>query len=300
MDNNGCGCAASCLPFLLVLTISFPIIIVMLIINGVSKDMDEKAKREKEEQERAAEAERRSKTKCHICDQPSDGDIICDSCFNCSQVIKKELPFNKTKDYDKINEFYEEQMLKAIKAEKETERESAFLKLLALEDILDEKYEKSKWNKTISFFDEVKSTTNKEQLVKKYNLKEHCDSKENEYDPNYKRYKCEDGDIVRSKGEREIDNFLYRNNIDHQYETFYKHPVRNKITRPDFYLPKYNLYIEYFGRYGDPSYDKNREEKIPMYQSDYSINFEYLTYEDDYNVTEKLESICRKYSIPYK
>ncbi|MBR2388089.1 MAG: hypothetical protein IKB02_04905 [Clostridia bacterium] len=114
-----------------------------------------------------------------------------------------------------------------------------------------------------------------------------------------KRFKCRDGEKVRSKSERDIDDFLYLNRIWHIYESEYQHPLSKQLSRPDFYLPDYNLYIEYFGM-KTPEYLKKREEKIKMYNSDDSINFEYLTYEDDKVIYEKLKKICIKYSIPMK
>ncbi len=114
-----------------------------------------------------------------------------------------------------------------------------------------------------------------------------------------KPFRCKDGDYVRSKSEREIDDFLFDNKIWHIYEKEYTHPQTGKKAEPDFYLSDYNLYIEYFGM-SDPDYIKRRDEKIKMYQSDKSINFEYLTYKDDYCIYEKLINICQKYSIPAK
>lgn len=62
-----------------------------------------------------------------------------------------------------------------------------------------------------------------------------------------------DGDQVRSRGELIIDNYLYGNNISHEYE---KSVYINEIElRPDFYLPEYDVYIEYWG------YDENSQDR---------------------------------------
>ena len=58
------------------------------------------------------------------------------------------------------------------------------------------------------------------------------------------------GEIVKSYGELEIANYLFSNNIKYEYEKEYKY---NTLTddyqqyKPDFYLPEYDIYIEYFG-----------------------------------------------------
>ncbi|OLD01821.1 MAG: hypothetical protein AUJ07_10445 [Crenarchaeota archaeon 13_1_40CM_3_53_5] len=59
------------------------------------------------------------------------------------------------------------------------------------------------------------------------------------------------GQSVRSKGERIIADYLTRHNIAYQYETEANTNdwwiFKSRISRPDFYLPQYNLYLEYWG-----------------------------------------------------
>lgn len=112
-------------------------------------------------------------------------------------------------------------------------------------------------------------------------------------------YRCDDGHYVRSKSERDIDNFFFNNNIMHIYESNYTDPITDKQYIPDFYLPQYNLYIEYFGLDSE-EYNKKRQEKIEVYKRNSAINFDYLDYSDDYNITEKLQYICKKHNIIIK
>lgn len=61
-------------------------------------------------------------------------------------------------------------------------------------------------------------------------------------------------EIVKSYGEMDIANYLNQNNINYIYEEPYEYEVSTAEYgqyRPDFYLPDYNIYIEYF------SIDKN-------------------------------------------
>jgi hypothetical protein len=44
--------------------------------------------------------------------------------------------------------------------------------------------------------------------------------------------------MVRSSREMQIDNFLYDNEIVHTYDTYTDY-------RTDWYLPTYNVYIEF-------------------------------------------------------
>ena len=59
------------------------------------------------------------------------------------------------------------------------------------------------------------------------------------------------GQPVRSKGERVIADYFTRHNIVYQYEADATSNdwfiFKSRISRPDFYLPKYNLFVEYWG-----------------------------------------------------
>lgn len=64
-----------------------------------------------------------------------------------------------------------------------------------------------------------------------------------------KTYKCDDGRVVRSRAEAIICSWLYNNKIRVKYEetVYYKDEKTGEIKElhPDFYLPDYDLYIEY-------------------------------------------------------
>lgn len=65
---------------------------------------------------------------------------------------------------------------------------------------------------------------------------------------------------VKSYGEMDIANFLFQNGISYEYEHPYEMDTRTIEYGqycPDFYLPDYNIYIEYFGI--------DREGKVPSY-----------------------------------
>lgn len=71
-------------------------------------------------------------------------------------------------------------------------------------------------------------------------------------------------ELVKSYGEMDIANFLSQNGIKYLYEHPYKIDTRtDKYAQytPDFYLPEYDIYIEYFGinKSGEvPSYFKGK------------------------------------------
>lgn len=67
-------------------------------------------------------------------------------------------------------------------------------------------------------------------------------------------------ETVKSYGEMEIANFLAQNNVSYIYEHPYKIDTRSAEYgqyMPDFYLPDYDIYIEYFGI--------NKNGEVPSY-----------------------------------
>jgi hypothetical protein len=55
------------------------------------------------------------------------------------------------------------------------------------------------------------------------------------------------GEVVKSGGERMIADYLYENNIRYEYEKPMTDSRGRRISRPDFYLPDHNVYVEYWG-----------------------------------------------------
>lgn len=86
------------------------------------------------------------------------------------------------------------------------------------------------------------------------------------------KYECKDGHIVKSKAEREIDNYLFENGIFHAYEKELPYgPNENEILKPDFYLPNYlgkgkHVYIEHWGyNENNIKYTNSKKFKMPIY-----------------------------------
>ena len=100
-------------------------------------------------------------------------------------------------------------------------------------------------------------------------------------------FKCMDGHIVRSKAELIIDNYLYNNKISHEYEKTIK--VNGKAILYDWYLPEFDIYIEYWGFYGK-NYMKRKEEKIKLYKEGKLklISIEDIMFKDLYFNLEEL------------
>lgn len=88
------------------------------------------------------------------------------------------------------------------------------------------------------------------------------------------RYTCKDGHVVKSKSERDIDNYLFEKGISHAYEKELPYGSEEKDTlHPDFYLPNYlgkdkHVYIEHWGyNENNIQYTKTKKFKMPIYKN---------------------------------
>lgn len=120
---------------------------------------------------------------------------------------------------------------------------------------------------------------------------------------------CNDGHYVRSKDERAIDDHLFSvAKLCHAYEPKFRLDKKEqeickkagkdyKCFYPDFYIPEYNLYIEYFGL-NDEEHNQKKELKIKIMSNRKDINFRYLTYKDQNILIDKLEDILEEFKKP--
>jgi len=109
-------------------------------------------------------------------------------------------------------------------------------------------------------------------------------------------FKCIDGHVVRSKGELIIDNHLHRLGIKHEYERTIR--VRGNPIKYDWYLPKQDVYIEYWGFFGK-EYEKRKEEKLNLYRKGKLklISIENEMFND---IFPKLEKELKKQHVNFK
>ncbi len=85
------------------------------------------------------------------------------------------------------------------------------------------------------------------------------------------------GEHVRSKAEQTIADYLTRQDIAYQYEKTAKTNailLKEKISRPDFFLPDYGVYIEYWGllHADDSRLRKNYERTMKWKMAQYHKN----------------------------
>lgn len=91
---------------------------------------------------------------------------------------------------------------------------------------------------------------------------------------------------VRTRSEKRIADFLYKQGVVFVYEKELMLNGRKYI--PDFYLPKLNFYIEFFGWSHIPDYQNKVDEKMRVYKEN-SIDCIYLFHKGSKNLEEILE-----------
>ena len=91
------------------------------------------------------------------------------------------------------------------------------------------------------------------------------------------------GEEVKSIAERRIEDYFVKNNINYVYEREAKGKVLffdYKISSPDFYLPDYDVYVEYWGlvdaddSWTRAQYIKNMKRKMALY---YQNNIKFIS-----------------------
>jgi hypothetical protein len=107
-----------------------------------------------------------------------------------------------------------------------------------------------------------------------------------------KRRRTQGGTAVQSIGEKRIAEFLEAEGIAFTYDERYR-IAGDAVVRPDFYLPEFDLYIEYFGM-DTPEYLRNMEKKRRLYQRA-GKRLVSVSYKDDDRLLEVLREKLSRY-----
>ncbi len=76
------------------------------------------------------------------------------------------------------------------------------------------------------------------------------------------------GEIVKSRGEKQIADYLYSHGIKHVYEDQAKttgSAITNRISKPDFYLPDLGVYVEYWGLFDVDDSEQRKKYRRDMH-----------------------------------
>ena len=107
-----------------------------------------------------------------------------------------------------------------------------------------------------------------------------------------KNIKAKDGTLVQSDGERIIAEFLSANSIAFRYDERIR-MIEGMAVRPDFYLPEFDVYIEYWGM-DTIDYKIGMLKKQKLYQHEGKKLISLYHYDKD-NLAEKLKLKLSRY-----
>ncbi len=108
-------------------------------------------------------------------------------------------------------------------------------------------------------------------------------------------FKAKTGHLVKSRAEMSIANFLFENSIMFQYNSVATWADSDDF-RSSFYIPKLDLYIEYFQFDYLKEYQKAMKLKVKQYERK-KKKMVYLTSEEEKNIEEALRVKMKPYVI---
>ena len=141
-----------------------------------------------------------------------------------------------------------------------------------------------------SFLDKIINTVSDKTKSKAQIKEKNIDPRKNYKAP---EHRTDDGHYVRSKSEKIIDDWLYRNNIVHAYEK--KLPIEENLLS-DFYLPNCKVYIEFWGYETKTEYLKRKAIKQKIYKK-YDLNLIELNDKEVQNLDDILPKMLLKFGI---
>ena len=118
-------------------------------------------------------------------------------------------------------------------------------------------------------------------------------SKKKTLERNLKQSVGNDRHYVRSRAELVIANWLFAEGIAYAYEK--RVPIKEDIYC-DFYIPKGNVYVEFWGLEDDEAYIKRKEQKIELYKK-YNLNLIEIDNNTINNIDDYLPKELLKFGV---
>lgn len=224
---------------------------------------------------------------CLVCGDYSDyGKELCYNCWEYKEQIKDEY-LSKNISKSKANKILEK-AIDDLKNPKTIHKDEVNIELtfIAVYEILEENFKTEFIKDKFEMLKDFKKIRYKKNNNSERNYQ--LEDPEEDYRKTHEtKYRCRDGHYVRSKIEREIDNFLFENRIWHEYEKEEINLENNETFYVDFYLIDYQIYIEHFGLTGNKAYDDKSERKN-KYFIENKKRFIYTQSSDESNIEERL------------
>lgn len=235
-------------------------------------------------------------TTCLDCGKETFGGyLFCKICYQNIKNIRNNFNHNRSEKNLQNHYFELRDKIKSTDDQEDFIENAKLMFALAeeLQNIYDNDYLIERVENDLKLLSKQFQNKNKEMKDKKI-AEEFNDKDFREKWP--REYQCEDGHYVRSLSEQSIDNWLYNNGYLHAYEKSVYMPTQpNAIVLSDFYLPKGNVYIEFWGIEDDEKYAKRKDIKNKLYEEN-NINKIDLTQQDIKRLNDIMPRLIDKFT----
>lgn len=209
-----------------------------------------------------SKTEKKEYKECIICGEESNGKPLCKSCYHDSLAMEDEIDRNK-KPFELKDYYFNLKSANYRVVDKKHIIRNCKM-MIALANISNDSYNDSSLVSRINDdVSEIITMMKSKKEIKPNYYTEQSDLQKSAI------MRTLDGHIVKSQGERIIDDILYNNFIIHSYEKDVVEIRSNsRAIKSDWFIPiiaNKGIYIEYWGMEAK-DYLKNKEEKRGMYR----------------------------------
>lgn len=201
-------------------------------------------------------------TICPLCGNPSKGKPLCLDCYH--DVLDKEDEIDRNSRAYELREYYYNLKSNIYRMTNYNYIKGNCKKLIAIALVnKDSNRDESLSDRVIDDVIEILKKKKPDEKAPEAQPENPRDSQKAAI------YRTDDGHVVKSNGEKEIDDILYHLGICHAYEKIVDEiPSSERTVKSDFYIPVTytgGIYIEYWGMDSD-DYQDNKTEKKALYE----------------------------------
>ncbi len=232
--------------------------------------------------------------KCLLCGEPTtNGYNYCKECYYNIQDRMEYL--DKNLNQTKLKDYYYNAKDYAMRIYNEDKIYYQKLTMIAITNLLNQLYGDDalldRLEKDILKIDENLKTKNTKLSTNVKEIEKIDEIKANSDKDKAKIKKTQDGHFVESELEIKVDDILFTNNISHAY-SIKVDEIYERTVVCDWYipvLPNKGIYIELWGVKGDEKYNKNKKEKIDLYNQ-HKLKLIEIEYDELKDNTQRLKS----------
>lgn len=201
-------------------------------------------------------------TVCPICGNPSNGKPLCLECYH--DVLDKQDEIDRNSKPYELREYYYNLKSNIYRMNNYGYIKGNCKKLIAIALVnKDSNRDESLSDRVIEDVIEILKKKKPNEKIPELQPENTRDSQKAAI------YRTDDGHVVKSNGEKEVDDILYHLGICHAYEKIVDEiPASQRTVKSDFYIPVTytgGIYIEYWGMDSD-DYQDNKTEKKALYE----------------------------------